>query len=131
MIRPPQVLLSAIMITSFPLSLGAQTSQGGFDSMAQPTEDQVECTAPRPPKDLAETAYIRNGYRAILRVMAAERWQETRSCDCFLNEIGWDQVLEASKEYRISDDDKRPFDTSALRELADRLLAERDAACGS
>ena len=131
MIRPTTTFLLAILIAASSTGLGAQSSQDGFETMAQPTENQIECKAPRPPKDLAETAYIRNGYRAILRIMAAKKWQETGSCDCFFTSIEWDQVLEASEEYRVSDDEKRPFDTSELRELADRLLVERDAACGS
>ena len=125
------ILLTAFALVCMPLTLSAQTSQGGFETMAQPTEDQTECKAPRPPKGLAETAYIRNGYRAILRIMAAEAWRETGSCDCLLTEIEWDDVLEAGEEYRVSDDPKRPFDTSELRERADKLLAERDAACSS
>lgn len=131
MTRAATVYCFALMIAASTISVRAQTSQGGFETMAQPTEDQSECKAPRPPKDLAETAYIRNGYRAILRILAAEQWRETGSCDCFFDTIEWDQVLEASEEYRLSDDEKRPFDTSELRERADRLLAERDAACGS
>ena len=131
MIRLAPISLTALALVCLPLTVSAQTSQGGFETMAQPTEDQTECKAPRPPKDLAETAYIRNGYRAILRIMAAEEWRETGSCDCFLAEIEWDEVLEAGEEYRVSDDPKRPFDTSELRERADKLLAERDAACSS
>ena len=131
MIQLTPILLTAFALVCMPLTLSAQTSQGGFETMAQPTEDQTECKAPRPPKDLAETAYIRNGYRAILRIMAAEEWRETGSCDCLLTEIEWDDVLEAGEEYRVSDDPKRPFDTSELRERADKLLAERDAACSS
>ncbi|WP_282128099.1 hypothetical protein [Roseobacter litoralis] len=131
MIRLAPISLTALALVWMPLTLSAQTSQGGFETMAQPTEDQTECKAPRPPKDLAETAYIRNGYRAILRIMAAEEWRETGSCDCLLTEIEWDEVLEAGEEYRVSDDPKRPFDTSELRERADKLLAERDAACSS
>ena len=131
MTRAATVYCFALMIAASTISVRAQTSQGGFETMAQPTEDQTECKAPRPPKDLAETAYIRNGYRAILRIMAAKKWQETGSCDCFFTSIEWDQVLEASTEYHVFDDENRPFDTSELRKLADRLLAERDAACGS
>ncbi|URF49296.1 hypothetical protein M8007_21805 (plasmid) [Dinoroseobacter shibae] len=131
MIRLAPISLTALALVWMPLTLSAQTSQGGFETMAQPTEDQTECKAPRPPKDLAETAYIRNGYRAISRIMAAEEWRETGSCDCLLTEIEWDEVLEAGEEYRVSDDPKRPFDTSELRERADKLLAERDAACSS
>lgn len=131
MIGMAPISLTALTLVCMPLTLSAQTSQGGFETMAQPTEDQTECKAPRPPKGLAETAYIRNGYRAILRIMAAEEWRETGSCDCLLTEIEWDEVLEAGEEYRVSDDPKRPFDTSELRERADKLLAERDAACSS
>ena len=129
MIRPPKVLLSAIMITSFPLSLGAQTSQGGFDSMAQPTEGQVECTAPRPPKDLAETAYIRNGYRAILRIMAIEKWQETGNCDCQLTEFTWEDVIERATEFVTSDNPRLPFDVVALDKRATAIEEARSEAC--
>ncbi|MEX0311734.1 MAG: hypothetical protein AB3N17_15975, partial [Tateyamaria sp.] len=84
---------------------------------------------PTPPADLAETAYLRNGYRAILRIMAAEKWQESHSCECFLTQITWQEVVERSAEFVLSDDARRPFDVSQLRLLADEMLAERDKAC--
>ena len=106
----------------------AQTS-GSFETMAQPEEVAPACFAPRPPRDLAKTAYIRNGYRAILRVLAARHWQETGSCDCVINDITWDEVVLKGEEFVTSNDPLRPFDTSELRLLADSLEAERNAAC--
>jgi hypothetical protein len=108
----------------------AQTS-GGFETMAQPGETVEACVAPRPPRKLAKTAYIRNGYRAILRIMAARHWQETGSCDCMVNDITWDEVVLKGEEFVTSDDPLRPFDTSELRLLADSLEAERTAACAA
>lgn len=89
------------------------------------------CRAPKPPMDLAETAYIRNGYRAIMRLMAAEKWQETKSCECFMNTISWEEVVEKSDAFRVSDDVRRPFDVSDLRLRADAMLARRDEACAN
>lgn len=106
----------------------AQTSDG-FETMAQPAEAAPACVAPRPPRDLAKTAYIRNGYRAILRILAVRHWQETGSCDCAINDIPWEDVVMKAEEFVTSDDPLRPFDTSVLRLLADSLEAERTAAC--
>ncbi|WP_235216220.1 hypothetical protein [Ruegeria halocynthiae] len=125
------MFLTGLTIACLPFVAAAQSTHSSFETMAQPTDEKVACKAPKPPKDLAETAYIRNGYRAILRIMAAEKWQETGSCDCFLAVIKWEEVLEAGPTFQSSDDPKRPFDTSVLRERADDLLAERDAACAN
>jgi hypothetical protein len=81
--------------------------------------------------DLAETAYIRNGYRAIMRLMAAEKWHETKSCECFMNTISWEEVVEKSDAFRVSEDVRRPFDVSDLRLRADAMLARRDEACAN
>lgn len=107
----------------------AQTS-GGFETMAQPEEAFEACLAPRPPHDLAKTAYVRNGYRAILRILAVRHWQETGSCDCVVAGISWDEVVLKGQEFVSSDDPLHPFDTSELRLLADNLEAEQTAACG-
>ena len=40
--------LFAILIAASPTGLGAQSSQDGFETMAQPTEEQSECKVPRP-----------------------------------------------------------------------------------
>lgn len=104
-------------------------SDQGFDSMAQPEEAVTECVAPRPPRDLAKTAYIRNGYRAILRILAARHWQETGDCACVIQDIPWDEVVAQGAEFVTGDDPLRPFDTSELRLMADALEADRAAAC--
>ncbi|MEO3415900.1 hypothetical protein AAFO92_14690 [Roseovarius sp. CAU 1744] len=127
-------LFIATVLTALGASTGiamAQTDHKSFESMALPDEDQIACKVPRPPRDLAETAYVRNGYRAILRIMAAEKWQETGSCKCFLTEITWEEVIDSGQKYITSSDPKRPFNTSELRLLADAKLAERDKACAN
>ena len=108
---------------------GFSQTTGGFETMAQPKDPLWTCSAPRPPRDLAGTAYIRNGYRAILRILAARHWQETGSCDCVINDITWDEVVAKGEEFVTSNDPLRPFDTSELRLLADALEAERTSAC--
>lgn len=107
------------------------TAKKSFSSMAVAPDGVGACRAPKPPVDLAETAYIRNGYRAIMRLMAAEKWYETKSCECFLNTISWEEVVEKSDAYRVSDDVRRPFDVSDLRLRADAMLARRDEACAN
>ena len=129
MITLPAVTLIAAILGACPVLSSAQSSQHGFETMTLPEEAEVECKAPRPPRGLAETAYIRNGYRAILRILAAEKWKETGSCRCFLTEITWEEVIEAGVGYKSSSDPKRPFDTSKLRLRADEMLSERDKAC--
>ncbi len=121
-----------ILVPSFcalALTLPGGATAQSFETMAQPVEADDGCKAPRPPKDLAETAYIRNGYRAILRILAAEKWQETEDCGCFIGEFTWEDVTKAGEEYVTSDDPNRPFDTSELRIRADDLEEKRLEAC--
>ncbi|MCG7521910.1 hypothetical protein [Ruegeria sp. Ofav3-42] len=129
MIQFPTIVWAGAALICLPAHANPQSSERTFETMAQPQGAHVECKAPRPPKDLAETAYIRNGYRAILRIMAAEKWKETGSCDCYLSAIKWEEVLQAGLKFHTSNDPRRPFDTSDLREKADDLLAQRDEAC--
>lgn len=110
---------------------GSAVAAEGFETMAQPEEAAAECVAPRPPRGLAKTAYIRNGYRAILRILAARHWQETGDCACVIQDIPWDEVVAQGAEFVTGDDPLRPFDTSELRLMADALEAERAAACES
>lgn len=109
----------------------APETEQSFGSMAQPDVKAADCVAPRPPRELAKTAYIRNGYRAILRILAARHWQETGECTCVIQEITWDEVVNQGAKFIASDDPLRPFDTSDLRIRADALEAERAAACES
>ena len=125
------VLAAAMAATGVPSTLSAVKAQQGFETMAQPREEQLECKAPRPPRDLAETAYIRNGYRAIMRIMAVEKWQETGSCECFVTQIGWDEVVIASESFVTSDNPRLPFDVVMLDKRATEMEAERITVCAA
>jgi len=100
-----------------------------FESISVGKDAPAQCEAPRPPTSLARTAYVRNGYRAILRIMAAKRWRETDSCECFLNQITWDEVVLEAEDYITSDNPLVPFVVADLRIKADELLAMRNLDC--
>ena len=102
-----------------------------FETISVGEDAPAHCEAPRPPTSLARTAYVRNGYRAILRIMAAERWTETDSCECFLNQITWDEVVLEAESYVTSDNPLVPFVVADLRIKADEMLAIRDLACAN
>ena len=95
MIRLPRSLRSTVaaLLVALPVSAFAETpdaTSGGpkpFSSMAVTTDEDESCRVPRPPTDLAESAYLRNGYRAILRILVAERQLEAETCDCLLGEF--------------------------------------------
>ncbi|WP_051539627.1 hypothetical protein [Sulfitobacter sp. 20_GPM-1509m] len=127
--------LAALVVSALPCAALAQapttdlSSNTPFSTMAIARDEGDACRVPKPPVELAETAYVRNGYRAIMRLMAAERWQKTGSCECFLETISWEEVIEQSDAFKVSDDPRRPFDVSDLRQRADAILAQRDQAC--
>lgn len=129
MIRPTTALLYTLAIASSAMSLFAQTSQDGFQTMAQPTEDQSECKAPRPPKDLHSFAYVRNGYREIMRIEAYQNSIDTEFCGCPFAEVDWAYVVENNEQYITSDNPKLPFDVIELRNHADSLEAVLDETC--
>ncbi len=100
-----------------------------FSAMSVGEVDAEECKSPRPPRDLAPSAYIRNGHVAIRRIMAAEQWQETKSCECIVSDISWEDVVKEAENYVTSDSSRLPFDVVALNEQADELEAKRTEAC--
>jgi hypothetical protein len=102
-----------------------------FNKMSVGTDQPATCEAPRPPVDLNPSAYIRNGYRAILQTMAAERWQETGDCQCFLSQITWEEALLEAPGYVTSDNPLVPFKVADLRIHADQLMSARNAACAN
>jgi len=106
----------------------AQAKQA-FETMAVEPDEVPECSPPRPPNDLSPKAYIRNSYAAIMEIMAVERWQESGSCECFLNEITWDQVVSAAPAFERSDGVALRFDFPKLRAEADALVAQQTQAC--
>jgi len=116
-----------IALSETPSSISAGPKP--FSSMAITADDAEECRVPRPPSDLAETAYLRNGYRAILRILIAERSLETETCDCLLSEFTWDMALEQLPRFQTSDMPRLPFKVLDLYAMADALEAEHAEAC--
>ncbi|WP_341236143.1 hypothetical protein [uncultured Sulfitobacter sp.] len=100
-----------------------------FNSMAVTPDSVEECQVPRPPEDLAETAYLRNGYRAILRILVAEEGFETKTCKCLLDQFTWEAALNELPRFRTSDNPRLPFKVLDLYAMADALEAERMEAC--
>ena len=123
-------LLIALPISAFAEAPGATT--GGakpFSSMAVTTDAEESCRVPRPPADLAESAYQRNGYRAILRILVAERQLEAETCDCLLGEFTWDMALAELPRFQTSDNPRLPFKVLDLYAIADALEAEYSEGC--
>lgn len=98
--------------------IAAETS-GGFKTMTQPEEQAQACDAPRPPRDLHSFAYVRNGYREILRIIAVEHAVEAQFCGCQFDLVGWEDAVLAINRFQTSDNPKLPFDVIALRGQAD------------
>ncbi len=100
-----------------------------FQSMAVIAEDVVECSLPKVPKSIGETALTRNSLRQILRIVALEKWQKTGSCDCLTRETSWDDVVKAAPDFERADGVDLRFDLSDLRSKADDLEAQRLKVC--
>lgn len=125
----------AALLFALPISAFAETpdaTSGGpkpFNSMAVTPDSEEACRVPRPPADLAETAYLRNGYRAILRILVAERHLEAETCDCLLVEYTWDMALAELPRFQTSDNPRLPFKVLDLYAIADALEAEHIETC--
>jgi hypothetical protein len=100
-----------------------------FNSMAIARDEADECRVPKPPADLAETAYLRNGYRAILRILIAEEALASETCTCLLDDFTWDQALAARPRFQTSDNPRLPFKVLDLYAKADALEAQVTEAC--
>tara|TARA_Y100001956_G_C4108392_1_gene181170 strand:+ start:832 stop:1131 length:300 start_codon:yes stop_codon:yes gene_type:complete len=87
--------------------------------MTQPEEPTQACDTPRPPRDLHSFAYVRNGYREILRIVAAEHAVEAQFCGCQFDLVGWEDAVLAIGRFQTSDNQNLPFDVIALRGQAD------------
>ncbi|KGB80899.1 hypothetical protein JT55_16215 [Rhodovulum sp. NI22] len=97
--------------------------------MAIARDEADACRVPKPPSDLAETAYLRNGFRAILRILIAEEALALESCTCLLDQFSWDQALEALPRFQTSDNPRLPFKVLDLYAKADALEAQVAAGC--
>lgn len=125
----------ATLLIVMPMSAVAETpgstfgAPKSFSSMAITPDAGEFCRVPRPPADLAETAYLRNGYRAILRILVAERHVEAETCDCLLGEFTWDMALAELPRFQTSDNPRLPFKVLNLYAIADALEAEHAEGC--
>ncbi len=126
---------AALVLGALPCAALAQTpstdpsSNTPFSSMAIARDEADECRAPKPPADLAETAYLRNGYRAILRILIAEEALASETCTCLLDQFTWDQALGALPRFQTSDNPRLPFKVLELYAKADALEAQVVEAC--
>jgi hypothetical protein len=135
--RPLPLLRSTVaaLLITLPISSFAEppdATSGGpkpFNSMAVTPDTEEFCRVPRPPADLAETAYLRNGYRAILRILVAEQQLETKTCACLLSEFTWDMALAELPRFQTSDNPRLPFKVLDLYAIADGLEAEHKETC--
>lgn len=100
-----------------------------FSSMVVARDEADDCRVPKPPADLAETAYLRNGYRAILRILIAEEALVSETCTCLLDQFTWDQALTALPRFQTSDNPRLPFNVLELYAKADALEAQVVEAC--
>ena len=100
-----------------------------FTSMEIERDEEDVCRVPKPPVNLAETAYLRNGYRAILRILIAEDALASESCTCLLEDFTWEQALDALPRFQTSDNPRLPFKVLDLYAKADTLEAQVTEAC--
>ncbi len=127
--------LAALVVAALPSVALAQTPSTNpsgdtpFSSMAIARDEDDACRVPKPPIDLAETAYLRNGYRAILRILIAEEALALESCACLLDQFTWDQALTALPRFQTSDNPRLPFNVLELYAKADALEAQVVEAC--
>lgn len=127
--------LAALVVSALPSVVLAQTPNTGssddtpFNSMAIARDEADACRVPKPPVDLAETAYLRNGYRAILRILIAEEALVSQTCTCLLEQFTWDQALDALPRFQTSENPRLPFKVLDLYAQADALEAQVVAGC--
>ncbi|MDE4306061.1 hypothetical protein PXK30_20800 [Phaeobacter gallaeciensis] len=126
---------AALVVSTLPSVALAQTPSTDpsgdttFNSMAIARDQADACRVPKPPIDLAETAYLRNGYRAILRILIAEEALASESCTCLLGDFTWDQALDAMPRFQTSDNPRLPFKVLDLYAQADALEAQVVEVC--
>lgn len=126
---------AALVVSALPCAALAQTPSTDpsgdtpFSSMVIARDEADACRVPKPPTDLAETAYLRNGYRAILRILIAEEALASESCTCLLDTFTWDQALTALPRFQTSDNPRLPFKVLDLYAKADALEAQVVEAC--
>ena len=127
--------LAALILAALACAVMAQTPSTDpsgdtpFSSMAIARDEADDCRVPKPPADLAETAYLRNGYRAILRILIAEEALTSETCTCLLGNFTWDQALTALPRFQTSENPRLPFNVLELYAQADAFEAQVAEAC--
>lgn len=121
------IALPVGLISLAPTTVAGQ--QTSFNSMAIAGDEADACRVRKSPADLAETAYLRNGYRAILRILIAEEALATETCTCLLDQFTWDQALDALPRFQTSDNPRLPFKVLDLYAKADALEDQVAAGC--
>ena len=127
--------LAAMVVSALPCAALSQTpttqpsGDTPFGSMAIARDEADACRVPKPPAGLAETAYLRNGYRAILRILIAEETLASETCTCLLDQFTWDHALDALPRFQTSDNPRLPFKVLDLYAQADALEAQIVEAC--
>lgn len=103
-------------------------AQSAFETMAV-EETEASCAVPFAPNDLHQDLLMRSGYASIMRIIAAKRWEETGSCECFYAEISWEDVVEAAPHFAESEAPGSDLNPTKLRRMADELESRRAMVC--
>jgi len=106
--------------------------QRKFRTMGIPADEEPECSLPKGwdvPKNLGDSPYTRNGLIQIMRIIALKKWQDTGSCDCFYNQITWDEVMSEAPKYERTDGIDLRFNLTELQMQADELEQQQLKAC--
>lgn len=104
------------------------TAQKEFQSMAV-GETGDACVPPFVPSDIDDNLLTRSSYAQIMRILAAQRWEESGSCDCSFGGISWEDVIEAAPQF-VDGADTR-LNPAALRKIANEIEGRRALACDS
>ena len=105
------------------------TDDSEFQTMAVQSDKPQECSLPKPPKSIGNTALTRNSFGQVMRLIALQKWQETGSCECFYNQISWDDVILEAPKFERTDGIALQFDFPKLLKQADELSALRLEVC--
>lgn len=100
-----------------------------FQTMAVEPDKPQDCSLPKPPRNIGDSALTRNSLRQIMRLIALQKWKKTDSCECFYNQISWDDVIAEAPNFERTDGINLRFDLSDLRTQADELEQQNLEVC--
>ena len=123
-------LIPAQIVEQQPESdVAAVTGDSVFQSMAVESDKPQECSLPKPPNSIGNTALTRNSFGQVMRLIALQKWEESGSCECFYNQISWDDVILEAPKFERTDGVALQFDFPKLLKQADELSALRLEVC--